>query len=158
MYKITLIAMFFSVAAFFSCQKETYQVDAEIKDHTANLAHSWVLKKVVQSDAKAGPGKLKQLEITSAVVTGDASEISFSDDTYTATGYIQEIFGQSGNWSLDNPNFPTAIKIENTTGTRSVPLGRSVLEFSNELHIRNDVYNCRDNTLATSYIFIFEKK
>lgn len=151
-YLIILLA-----AGFFSCEKPTYQLDVSIDDHTSNFVHSWELTTVTQIDQKAGPGKLKSLDISAAALK-NTSALTFTQGNYTASGVITELFGDSGTWSLDNAEFPTTIRISNAEGDSEVPLGRSVLEFSDELHLQNDVYNCIDGTLVTSYVYVLNKK
>ena len=152
-YLIILLAL-----GFWACEKPEYQLDVAITDHTPYFAHTWELVSVQQIDHKAGPGKLKRLDISSSVLAAGASEVTFTESSFNASGLISELLGESGTWSLDNAEFPTAIRVSNAEGQTEIPLEKAVLSFSNQMQIRNDVYNCVDGTLATGYVYVFNKK
>lgn len=155
MKKINFILCLFIATLFFSnCEKQEYNVDATIEDHTPYLIHEWELKKVEQIDAKAAPGQRSTLNITTAALKGSSSTIQFTADQFTATGLISEVFGTTGNWQFNNPEFPSSIIIN---GGNEVSLGRSILEFSKEFVVQRNVEGCESGDVVTSYIYVFEK-
>ncbi len=154
--RILKISLF--VLLFFGCKDPVYKVDAEIKDHSAYMQHEWQLVRVLQTDSKAGPGKLKELDITNAVLGGGTSKLNFSSNEYTVTGFLTSLFGESGSWSFDNPKFPTKLILNTNNDTKEVTLGKSILEFSTELYLNEERYFCKDNSESVKYSYILEKK
>ncbi|MEL6922757.1 MAG: DUF5004 domain-containing protein [Bacteroidota bacterium] len=155
MKNIKLLLFVSVLLGFLACEKPTYDVDVSIKNHTPYLVHQWKLSEVTQVDAKAGPGQLKEVDISQAVLNTGESMLEFSDGNFTASGFASDLFGASGSWALDNPEFPTSIVVN---GGTNIALSRSILEFSKELIVQNDIINCVDNSVSTSYIYTFEKQ
>lgn len=153
MKKIFLFAII--LGSLLSCQPdEVGDVNTSIEDHTSYLEHTWTLSKIVQKDENAQPGQLASLDISSAVLAAQMSQITFNENTYSADGLMADILGPSGSWSLDNPEFPTRIITDNN----SLLLGQSIRSFSDELIIKVDNYSCLDNSLTTSYLYTFTKQ
>ena len=78
--KMKKIVIIFCLTFIFlsACQDKTIEdVFTEIKDHTPYMQHEWNLKQVVQTDENAGPGKLKSLDISSAILSEGEAFINF---------------------------------------------------------------------------------
>jgi hypothetical protein len=144
---------------FLACQPEKIEdVNTNLDEHTAYLQHDWELTGIEQVDRNAQPGQLERLDISSAILGSATSKLTFSDGSYVADGAISDLIGNGGSWSLDNPNFPTRVFVDNEGSSMSLVLSQSILEFSNELIFQVDKNNCITDEPSVSYIYTFTKK
>lgn len=133
-------------------------VNTSLDDHTPYLQHDWVLTSVVQRDFKANPGQLAKLDISDAVIAGQETTLKFDGNNYTATGIMAQAYGASGSWSLDDPNFPTRILLNDGAEDRSILLSQSILSFSENLVLEVTNVSCTDATPTVGYDYTFTKQ
>lgn len=156
--RLLLLEMLTLVLFVTACQPEVNEdVNTSLDDHTAYLLHSWELNTLIQTDETAQPGQLKDLDISRGAIV-DASILTFDVDTYVASGVISQLTGTEGNWSLDDPLFPTKILMTSDGQSYELTLGQSILSFSNELLLLNTKRSCKDDSPTVSYTYTFVKQ
>jgi len=154
-----------------SCQREKFNEFEAPSEVTSNLAGTWRLTRVIQTDedAKAkgfiyGDVNVQQMDVTHLFPYTDfrltLNMNGNTPATFTTTpGNAPAIIRLSnGSWSLDDPKYPKEITLVNGAVTEKVVLGAYPSAANPSLILRLERRDASTNKLLISYNYQFTKQ
>ena len=119
------------------CKEEITGELGDPIDKREGFLGTWELSSFTQQDLN---NPLKQTRDLSTVFIQEGTQplrLTFNDDdTYTIAQEVgRDYFGEGGNWSFDDPEFPTFLKLFGDTDTLQYNLGTTVRPYDDQMTI-----------------------
>jgi hypothetical protein len=166
--KLYRLSFIFSALALVlnACQPESYKEVGVLTAPLTGLSGTWKLTKVTQTDEDAlrKGFPFQTLDLTSVFPYTDfkltLSANGTTPTTFTTTpGNSPKIIKlTSGNWTVDDPNYPKVITMANATDTARITLGSYPSATNPLLKVRLERRDAATNKLLISYSYEFTKQ
>ena len=159
-YTATIVLMaFIGFVSLNSCEKKVYEI-GEPTSKLEGINGAWNISGVTQID-EASPLKDEMDLDRFFIIPGEpALAITFNsaDLTYSVVpGSGKNPFGDGGDWTFDDPNFPSSLTLYSTGGdTIVVGLGQTIKPTDSNLFLNQQRF-C-DDAPVTTYQYIFDRK
>jgi hypothetical protein len=166
-----LLLPVFLVLAFYSCRPDNFKDLGTPSNVTSSLAGTWKLNKVIQTDEDAKnkgftytPINIQQLDVTNIFPYTDfkftLNMNGSTPSTFTTTpGNAPKIIKlTTGNWVIDDPNYPKVISMINGTDTAKITLGSYPMGSSPVLKVTSEKRDASTGKLLISYSYEFIKQ
>jgi len=161
-----ILALLFISLLFFSCQPDEIPAIGEKTDYKPMLSGTWNLVKFEQIDAEAEsknfPDFATSKDLT-AVFPGhpytDFSITFNADGTFSTNkgnSYVQMM--ASGNWTFDDPDFPSAILLTNSGKTQTIALGNLVDVIIGKVQFKEERKQAGTGKVKIKYVYSLTKK
>lgn len=153
----TLAIALFALAAAGGCKPEITGELGEPFDKVAGMTGTWVLTSFTQQDLNSPVKEVRDL--SHFYIDGNTTPLQLTfaaDGTYdVALELGKNYFGDGGNWSFDDPDYPSYLELY-STDTLVYNLGGMIRPFDNELNIefRRDC----SGTTTVVYTFSFNRQ
>jgi hypothetical protein len=160
-----------AISIFYSCRPDEYKELGTPASVTSSLAGTWKLNKVIQTDEDAKnkgftyePINIQQTDITSIFPYTDfrftLNMNGTTPSTFTTNpGNAPRIISlASGNWSVDDPNYPKVITMVNGNDTSRITLGSYPAGSSPVLKVTSERRDATTGKLLISYTYEFIKQ
>jgi hypothetical protein len=166
-----LLLPLFVVLAFYSCRPDDFKDLGAPAAATSSLAGTWKLNKVLQTDEDAknkgftyAPINIQQMDVTSIFPYTDFKfTLNMNGNTpstfSTTPGNAPKIIKlASGNWVVDDPNYPKVISMINGTDTAKITLGAYPMGATPILKVTSEKRDAATGKLLISYTYEFTKQ
>lgn len=148
------------------CKPENYKPVGKLASPTASLAGTWKISSVTQKDEDAAnkgfpyqTADLTQVfpytDFTLTLNMNGTTPTTFT----TAPGNSPRIISlASGNWTVDDPNYPKVLTLVNGTDTANVTLGGYPTGANTSLKVTLAKRDASSGKLLISYSYVFTKQ
>jgi hypothetical protein len=159
LYTLVALALVTGLATFNSCEKNVYEIGTPTSK-LDGINGSWNISGVTQID-EASPLK-DEMDLSKFFLKPGEPILSISlnsdELTYSVVpGTGNNPFGDGGDWTFDDPNYPSYVILYPTNGdTIQVGLGRTIKPTDSNLYL-NQQKLCGDAPVTT-YLYIFDRK
>lgn len=161
-----ILAVLFISLLVFSCQPDEIPPIGEKTDYKPMLSGTWNLVKFEQIDAEAEsknfPDFATRMDLTT-VFAGHAYtdfSITFNADgtfsTNKGNSYVQMM--ASGNWTLDDEKFPSAILLSNSGKTQKIALGSLSDVIIGKVQFKEERKQADTGKIKIKYVYSLTKK
>lgn len=163
---LKLSTLLLAVMILYSCKPEKVKpLSPAPGSLVPNLAGTWQLASVIQTDADASNKGFpyKQLDVTNLFAYKDFKltlNVSGNSPTTftTVQGASPKIIGvPSGNWLVDDPNYPKVLTLAGTSDTVKITLGSYPVEGNEHLVVTLNKHD-QSGKLLISYNYVFNKQ
>jgi len=161
----------FILLAFYSCRPDDFKDLGTPAAVASSLAGTWKLNKVIQTDEDAknkgfsySQINIQQLDVTSLFPYNDFKfTLNMNGNTpstfSTTPGNAPKIIKlASGNWVVDDPNYPKVISMISGTDTAKITLGSYPMGLSPVLKVTSEKRDASTGKLLISYTYEFTKQ
>lgn len=160
------ILIFLSIALYMvSCQPDSIPGIGEPREYRPLLVGSWNLVKLTQIDAdaesKSFPGFATSKDLTNVFPNHPYTDFSITfngDGTFTTSlgnSYVNML--SSGNWALNDPDYPSAIVLSNEGVIQEIGLGSLSAIVLGKVEFKEEKKQPDTGKVKIRYIYSLEK-
>lgn len=162
--KKILYILFISFVVF-SCQPEEFQPLGEKTDYIPMLTGTWNLDKFIQIDAdaesKSFPEFATMKDLTNVFPGHPYTDFSITfnaDGSFNSnpgSSYMQML--PSGNWAVNDPDFPSAIVLTNGGETQTIALGSLADVIMGKVEFKEERKQPDTGKIKIKYVYSLSK-
>lgn len=157
MKKLAILSLL--LTGMLACRPEPYEDIGQNYSLTEGIDGSWSLQKVEIEDLTLPVPEGR--DITDYYLSDGSLDIQFDAETRTYTVSNPEspgnIFGSSGTFTFDDPEFPEDMSLTHSGGTITLSLTNMVRSIDNDMGLIRQRYKCGDERPYVNYRFTFNR-